>query len=713
MKQLISRTGGLLLAGLLLAGSAAADDGYELWLRYNPLPSAKATAWKAQVKSVMVPGSSATLNAVRKELVDGCSGLLGEKVTEAERFGDGVVVAGTPESVPMFSRFESELAELGPEGYLIRSRNNNGRTTVMIASQTEVGALYGAFHFLRLMQTQEPGELDISEKPQVMLRLLNHWDNLDGSIERGYAGKSLWKWEELPEIVDPRLIDYARANASIGINGSVLNNVNSKAQSLTTEYLHKAAAVADAFRPYGVKVYLSARFNAPMELGGLDTADPMDPEVRAWWVKKADEIYSIIPDFGGFLVKANSEGQPGPITYGRTHADGANMLATALKPHGGIVMWRAFVYDPDDTDRIGQAYTAMKPDDGRFADNVLLQVKNGPLDFQPREPFSPLFGTMPKTQLMPELQITQEYLGQSRQLAYLAPMWREFLDADTYAKGEGSSVSKVMDCSLFGGKLTGVAGVANTGSDRNWTGHDLAQANWYAFGRLAWAHELSSEQIVDEWIKMSLSQTPSVIQSISKIMLESREAVVDYMTPLGLAHIMWQGHHYGPEPWCDTLSRPDWNPVYFHRADSEGLGFDRTKTGSAAVEQYLGKTRETYESLEKCPENMLLWFHHVPWDYKMKSGKILWDELCLHYQRGVDWVEQARKQWNALEGSIDSDVFSRVSDKFAVQETDAGRWRDACILYFQTFSKREIPAGVDKPTLTLEQIKQDPPKEYP
>jgi alpha-glucuronidase len=489
--------------------------------------------------------------------------------------------------------------------------------------------------------------------------------------------------------------------------------VNSKAKSLTTEYLHKAAAIADTFRPYGIKVYLSARFNAPMELGGLDTADPMDPEVRAWWVKKADEIYSIIPDFGGFLVKANSEGQPGPITYGRTHADGANMLAKALEPHGGIVMWRAFVYDPDDTDRIGQAYTAMKPDDGRFADNVLLQVKNGPLDFQPREPFSPLFGTMPKTQLMPELQVTQEYLGQSRQLAFLAPMWREFLDSDTYAKGEGSTVSKVMDGSLFGGKLTGVAGVANTGSDRNWTGHDLAQANWYAFGRLAWAPELSSEQIVDEWIRMSLTQTPSVIQTISKIMLESREAVVDYMTPLGLAHIMWQGHHYGPEPWCDTLSRPDWNPVYYHQADSEGIGFDRTKTGSAAAEQYMGKTHDDYVSLEKCPENLLLWFHHVSWDYKMNSGKTLWNELCLHYQRGVDWVEQARKQWTALEGSIDSDVYSRVSDKLAVQEKDAGRWRDACILYFQTFSKREIPDGVDKPTLTLEQIKKDPPLEYP
>lgn len=709
--NLCLRVSGMLLAGLLMAGTVSAEDGYRLWLRYNPLDGATAAGWKEHVTAVMAPGESGTLKMLRDELGNGCSALLGRQVSVVDEITrDGVIIAGTPKSIPLFSALTDDLQELGPEGYLIRAAEHNGHAVIMIASQSEVGALYGVFHFLRLLQTQPPARLDLLQQPQVKLRVLNHWDNLDGSIERGYAGQSLWKWDELPETVDSRLIDYARANASIGINGSVLNNVNSSAQSLTEAYLHKAAAIAEAFRPYGIKVYLSARFSAPMELAGLDTADPMNPHVQTWWSKKAAEIYSIIPDFGGFLVKANSEGQPGPITYGRTHADGANMLAKALEPHGGIVMWRAFVYDPDNTDRIGQAYRAMKPDDGRFADNVLLQVKNGPLDFQPREPFSPLFGTMPKTQLMPELQVTQEYLGQSKHLAFLAPMWREFLDSDTYAKGAGSTVLKVMDGTLHDSPLTGVAGVANTGSDRNWTGHDLAQANWYAFGRLAWGPGLSSEQIVDEWIRMTLTREPAAVRTIAGMMLESREAVVDYMTPLGLAHIMWEGHHYGPQPWCDTLSRPDWNPVYYHRADAEGIGFDRTKSGSGAVEQYQGKTREMYASLEKCPEELLLWFHHVPWDYEMKSGKTLWDELCLHYQRGVDWVGRARAQWDAIDGAVDPALHARVAAKLAVQEENAARWRDACLLYFQTFSKRPLPEGVGRPQLTLEQIKRDPLK---
>ncbi len=696
------------------SAQASEQDGYRLWLRYEPLPTAIAAAWRPQVKAILATGDSATMTAIRNELVAGCSGLLGSGipvVDEVDR--DGVIVVGTPESVPMLASLSDELAGLGPEGYLIRSGRMDGHAVTMIASQSEVGALYGAFRFLRQLQTQDAGPLELAETPQVQLRVLNHWDNLDGSIERGYAGQSLWNWDELPDPVDPRLLDYARANASIGINGSVLNNVNANAQSLTPEFLRKTKAIADGFRPYGIKVYLSARFSAPIELGGLESADPLDPAVQAWWAGKADEVYALIPDFGGFLVKANSEGQPGPITYGRTHADGANMLAKALKPHGGIVMWRAFVYDPEPgSDRIAQAYDAMKPHDGEFAANVLLQVKNGPLDFQPREPFSPLFGAMPETQLMPELQVTQEYLGQSRHLAYLAPMWREFFDADTYAKGKGSTVRKVMDGTLHGGKLTGVAGVANTGSDRNWTGHDLAQANWYAFGRLAWDPDLSPKKIVGEWIRMTLTYHPDAIETIADLMLDSREAVVDYMTPLGLAHIMWEGHHYGPQPWGDNLPRPDWNPVYYHRADQEGIGFDRTETGSGAVQQYQGETRERFASLEKCPEKYLLWFHHVPWDYAMDSGRTLWEELCLHYQRGVEWVGEARRRWDAVAGDVDPHVHARVAAKLAIQERDATRWRDACLLYFQTFSERPFPAGVEQPELTLPQIMADPPQAH-
>jgi alpha-glucuronidase len=502
------------------------------------------------------------------------------------------------------------------------------------------------------------------------------------------------------------LQDYARANASVGINGAVLNNVNASSQSLSAEYLQKTAAIASALRPYGVRIYLSARFSAPIELGGLKTADPLDPEVREWWQKKADEIYQLIPDFGGFLVKANSEGQPGPRTYNRNHVDGANILAAALVPHRGVVIWRAFVYDmKPGYDRAGAAYENLQPFDGRFAPNVLLQVKNGPIDFQPREPFHPLFGAMPKTQLMPELQITQEYLGFSNHLVFLAAMWREVLDSDTYAKGRGSTVTKVVDGTLYGQRLTGMAGVANTGSDRNWTGHHFAQANWYALGRLAWNPDLTSRQIANEWIRMTLTHDPEAVETITRIMLESHEALVDYMTPLGLHHIMWGDHHYGPAPWWDTFERADWNPVYYHRADAQGLGFDRTPTGSNTVTQYRAPVRERFSSLSSCPEKFLLWFHHVSWNYRLRSGRTLWDELALHYQRGVDWVRAARKSWNALADVIDPQRHQEVSKKLELQERDAVWWRDACLLYFQTFSKRPLPAGVERPQKTLDEYK--------
>ena len=696
---------------LCTGAEALADDGYRLWLRYDPLPANVVKDYRPRVTSVVVQGHSPTLDALRTELVRGSTGLLGGAVPLAtekvER--DGAVIVGTPSGSPLIDGlgWGRQLAALGPEGFRLRSVKLGGRAVTVIASQGEVGALYGAFHFLRLLQTQQSiANLDVSRQPRLQLRVLNHWDNLDRSVERGYAGRSLWDWEALPRQVDPRLVDYARANASVGINGSVLNNVNANSKSLSAEYLQKTKAIADTFRPYGVRVYLSARFSAPIELDGLKTADPLDPEVAAWWKRKADEIYRLIPDFGGFLVKANSEGQPGPRTYGRDHLDGANMMAAALAPHGGVVIWRAFVYDAKPGyDRAAAAYEQLQPFDGKFAPNVLLQVKNGAIDFQPREPFHPLFGAMPKTQMMLEAQITQEYLGHSNHLVFLAPMWREVLDSDTRAKGPGSTVTKVLDGSLFGQRITGMAGVANTGTDRNWTGHHFAQANWYAFGRLAWNPDASSKQIADEWIEMTLTRDPKAVAVIERVMLESHEALVDYMTPLGLHHIMWGGHHYGPAPWENKFDRADWNPVYYHKADAAGLGFDRTASGSNAVAQYSPEVRAVFGDPARTPEKYLLWFHHVAWDRKMRSGRTLWDELALRYQRGVDWARAARKDWGSLSGVIDSERHAAVARKLEIQERDAVAWREACLLYFQTFSKRPLPAGVEPARKTLEEYK--------
>jgi alpha-glucuronidase len=694
----------------LLAGTTArAEDGYRLWLRYDPLPAQEIGKYRAHITSLVVPGDSPTQTAIRQELVEGCSGLLGQPVPATnEANGDGAVIVGTPNTSPVIAglKLDAQLNALGTEGFLIRSEKINGHKATIIASAGDIGALYGTFHFLRLIQTLQPiTGLNISDKPRLQLRVLDHWDNLDGSIERGYAGKSLWNWDALPGTVDPRLRDYARAEASIGINGAVLNNVNADSTILSTEYLHKTAAIAEALRPYGIHVYLSARFSAPIELGHLKTADPLDPDVVAWWKAKADEIYALIPDFGGFLVKANSEGQPGPQAYNRTHADGANMFAAALAPHGGVVIWRAFVYDshPND-DRVAQAYDAFKPLDGQFATNALVQVKNGPLDFQPREPFSALFGAVPKTQLILELQVTQEYLGHANHLVFLAPMWKEVLDSDTYAKGHGSTVARVIDGSLFGQRITGIAGVANTGSDRNWTGHDFAQANWYAFGRLAWNPDLTSEEIAREWIHMTFTHDPQAVKTIARIMLGSREAAVNYMTPLGLTHQMSTDFHYGPQPWGDTRLIPDTDPAYYNRADTNGLGFDRTSTGSDEVSQYNSPLRDQLAGLSPCPDKYLLWFHHVPWDYQMRSGRTMWDELSLHYQAGVDWVRTTETNWDVLSGVIDPERHAAVAAKLTIQEHDAIWWHDACLLYFQTFSNLPFPAGVDKPQHTLQEL---------
>lgn len=599
---------------------------------------------------------------------------------------------------------DRDVIKLGKDGFVIEGDKD---IEITIQSSGELGLLYGAYSLLRLQETNNlPKEIKISDSPKYDLRLLNHWDNLDGTIERGYAGYSLWKWDELPGIVSPRYKEYARANASIGINGTVLNNVNASPDILKDDYLQKIKVLADIFRSYGIKVYLSVNFSSPKILGGLSDSDPLNKDVQKWWNAKIKEIYKIIPDFGGFLVKANSEGQPGPQDYGRTHADGANMLADALKPYGGIVMWRAFVYAPDGDDRAKQAYNEFMPLDGQFKDNVIVQVKNGPIDFQPREPFTSLFGAMQKTPLMVEFQITQEYLGFSNHLAYLAPMYKECLDSDTYSDGRGSTVAKIADGTLRTSKYTAIAGVANIGEDTNWTGHHFAQANWYCFGRLAWDHTLSSEQIAEEWLLQTFSHDIGFVEPIKEMMLESREAVVNYMMPLGLHHIFAEGHHYGPEPWLSEGGRQDWTSVYYHKADSLGIGFNRTTTGSNAVSQYFSPLREEFNDPKTCSENMILFFHHLPWNYKMKSGNILWDELCYKYDLGVKQARHFQKVWDSVEKYIDVERFGDVQSKLRIQSRDAVWWKDACLLYFQTFSKRPIPYEIERPVHELEDLKK-------
>ena len=697
----------ILLISFFFFNTIKAEDGYKLWLRYDPVSDPQLlNHYNKYVSGFMIEGSSSTLLASGEEMKTGLSRMLGNEIPRVSAVRQrGIIVAGTPESSQIIAslNLKEKLAKVGDEGYIITNAKYRHKKIIVIAANSDAGVLYGTFHFLRLIQMhQNISALSVGSAPKTKIRLLNHWDNLNRSVERGYAGLSLWDWKSLPDSVDPRYTDYARANASIGINGSVLTNVNANALVLTKEYLGKIAAIANIFRPYNIKVYLTARFSAPIEIGKLETADPLDPEVIDWWKKKAGEIYELIPDFGGFLVKANSEGQPGPQNYNRSHADGANLLADAVAPYSGIVMWRAFVYDnnvPDD--RAKQAYNEFVPLDGKFRKNVIIQVKNGPVDFQPREPFHPLFGAMPKTPLMPEFQITQEYLGASVHLVFLAPLYEECLKSDTYARGKGSLVAKVIDGTLDNHELTAIAGVSNIGNARNWTGHPFAQANWYAFGRLAWDPYMNSADIADEWIRMTFTNNNEAVERIRKMMLDSREIAVNYMTPLGLHHIMYSGHHYGPGPWVDR-GRKDWTSVYYHRADSSGIGFDRTSKGSDAVAQYFQPVRDIFENIETCPENLLLWFHHVPWDYKLKSGRTLWDELCLRYDGGVKSVRWLQDEWDKSKEFIDSERFEEVRALLIKQERDAKIWRDGCILYFQTFSKRPIPGGVELPQKDLD-----------
>lgn len=637
MKKLLISTLVFLISGWSVAATNG-EDGSRLWLRLN--------------------SSSTTANV---------TGIKGTAMTELQNYWQGG---------PVVLKRQKGMAK---EGYAIK--NQGGKTIITAAS--DAGLLYGAYHLLRLQATGQPTtSLDINEKPFYDLRILNHWDNPNGTVERGFAGRSIFLNPD-----SERMKTYARANASVGINGTVLNNVNASPQALSAESLQKAKTIADQLRPFGIRVYLSINFASPIKLGGLKTADPLNTEVIGWWKDKVNEIYKMIPDFGGFLVKANSEGEPGPQDFGRTHADGANMLANALKPHNGVVMWRAFVYKPQSSDRANQAYDEFMPLDGQFADNVIIQVKNGPIDFQPREPYSPLFTAMKKTPMMVEFQLTQEYLGAANHLVYLAPLWQEFF---TFVKP---------------GSIKAMAGVANIGDDTNWCGHHFAQANWYTFGRTAWNPSLSPKDIAEEWLTQTFTNQPQFIAAMSQVMMDSREACVNYMMPLGLHHIFAGNHHYGPEPWYSPRGvRADWTPPYYHKADNIGLGFDRTLKGSANVKQYTEELCRLYNDINTCPENLLTWFHHVPWDHRMKSGRTFWDELCHKYDDGVREARHFLVVWDAMQSYVDSQRFDEIQRKLRIQARDSEWWRDACLLYFQTFAHRPIPQDMEHPVHNLDEM---------
>lgn len=660
----------LLITVLTSLHVSAQSDGSQLWL-------GKQYANSCQVISQLP--DDATAKIAKQELENNWRGKNVElKIDKALNLGEGYNLYARP-----------------------AQQGDNIQYEATITASNPIGLLYGAYELIRLQNTDAYNTgsgnqqnfskaIDETEKPQVGLRVLNHWDNLDGSIERGYAGKSIFKWEEIKlgkngkggsisKSLHDRLITYARANASLGINGSVLNNVNASPKMMTAEYINKVKVIANILRPYGIRVYLSINFASPMALGYTKTADPLDKKVQQWWKKKAKEIYATIPDFGGFLVKANSEGQPGPGDYHRTHADGANMLADAVKPYGGIIMWRSFVYGANHKgeDRVKQAVSEFKGMDGKFRDNVILQSKNGPLDFQPREPYAPIFDNIKQTPQIAELQITQEYLGQSKHLTYLAPMWKEFFDF------------------VNPNKLVGISGVANIGDDANWCGHPFSQANWYAFGRLAWNPSLTAEEIAHEWLVQTYeNQNEKFTKPVEMMMMTSREACVNYMMPLGLHHIFKFDHHYGPEPDGFIASYPlEWCPVYYHKADAQGVGFDRSSKGTDAVGQYPEPYRSLYDNIATCPEEYLLWFHHVAWDYKMKSGSTLWQELCMKYNMGVAMVEVYRDFWHTsakqyMKGH--EQEWQHTDSLLNVQLENAKEWRNTCLKYFQTFSKMKI-----------------------
>ncbi|GHB31934.1 alpha-glucuronidase family glycosyl hydrolase [Mongoliitalea lutea] len=690
--------------------SGFSNDGYKLWLQYYSIQAPQ--EWQVNfLSNYEVIGNSATLSIIKKEIAYASSGMISSHPEIKNSIPSLVIGKAGDLSAKNISN--PGINSLASDGFAIF--HNLESKQLIVSAKTDIGLLYGTFRLLQHIQTGTsiPKE-GIFESPKVQHRVLNHWDNLDRTVERGYAGFSIWNWHRLPRHIDQQYHDYARANASIGINGTVLTNVNANALILTPEYLEKVKALADTFRPYGIKVYLTARFSAPIEIGGLQTADPLNAEVQAWWNQKAEEIYQYIPDFGGFVVKADSEGQPGPHNYKRTQADGANMMARALAPHEGIVMWRAFVYNehtPDD--RHKQAFNEFKPLDGKFLDNVIIQVKNGAIDFQPREPFHPLFGAMPNTPLMMEFQITQEYLGHDTHLAFLAPMFEEVLKDDTYANGKGSEVAKVIDGSLHQYAITAMAGVSNIGTDRNWTGHHFHQANWFAFGRLAWNPYQASQEIAEEWLKLTFSTDATFVKTMTDVMMNSREMVVNYMTPLGLHHIMAASHHYGPGPWVSGGRRADWTATYYHQANEKGIGFNRTYTGSNALSQYASELQNQWGSLATVPEKYLLWFHQVDWIQPLQNGESLWNNLAKQYQKGVEEARANIVTWENMREYVDDKRFNHVLSFLTIQAEEAAWWRDACLLYFGQFSKMPLPAGVESPKHSLEYYMNFKPHHVP
>ncbi len=691
-------------------GLLAGETGYDLWLRYAPLTDDEATPYRRTLRRVRVTGSSDTTRVIVDELRVALPSLLGEdhapvveQVDTSELDCEADLLIATTGSSPEVGQLPVDLGELGDEGYSIVTRDGrDGRKQILVIACAERGLLYGVFALLRRVACGvAPDCLEVATRPRVNSRMLDHWDNLDGTVERGFAGSSIWNWYELPDIVSPRIRDYARAMASIGLNATALTNVNANALVLSEAYIEKVRALADVFRPYGVKVFLTARFSAPMELGGLSTADPRDAGVRAWWAEKCRTIYEEIPDFGGFVVKANSEGQPGPQDYGRSHAEGANLLAEALRPHRGVVIWRAFVYAaevPDD--RAKQAYSEFLPLDGEFLDNVMVQVKNGPIDFQPREPHHPLFGAMRETPLMMEFQLTQEYLGNSTHLCYLAPLFSEVLQQETHHPSAAplgdSRVARVIDGTMTGTPLSGMCAVSNVGDADNWCGHHFAAANWFAFGGLCWDPDAEVEGLARTWIQLTFGKKNEFVDSVLSMMMRSRQVLVTYMTPLGLHHIMAYNHHQGPGPWIDA-GRPDWTSTYYHRADETGLGFDRTSTGSNALAQYPAPYRASMESLETCPLDLILWYHHVRWDHRLSTGRTLWDELCFRYQSGVDGAKAMEQTWDEQAPHVDELRHLEVAQRLGRQVRDAIWWKDACLSYFQAFSRRPYPEGVEPP----------------